>query len=228
MSKSYTIARLERGETFEILVDPDTALKVKMGEKLPISKVLVYEEIYKDARKGIKVGETELKKVFGTTDKLGIAEKILAEGEVQITSDQRRRLIEEKRKKIVDFISKNAVDPRTKLPHPPMRIENALAEVGASIDPFIDAKEQASKIIEKLRTVIPLKFGLNKMEVRIPGELMGKSYGVIKSMGKIIKEEWKGDGSWACQVEIPTGLHLDLIDKLNKLCAGRVETNLIE
>ena len=45
MSKGYTIARLERrGETFEILVNPDNALRYKMGEKIPISKIIVYEE----------------------------------------------------------------------------------------------------------------------------------------------------------------------------------------
>ncbi|RLG07073.1 MAG: ribosome assembly factor SBDS, partial [Thaumarchaeota archaeon] len=58
MSKGYTIARLERrGETFEILVDPDNALKYRMGERIPISKIVVYEEVYRDARKGIRAGE---------------------------------------------------------------------------------------------------------------------------------------------------------------------------
>jgi ribosome maturation protein SDO1 len=130
--ESYTIARLVRGDTFEILVDPDNALKYKMGEKIPISKVLIYEEIYTDAKKGIRASEEQLLKAFKTKDKLAIATKILTEGTLQITSEQRHRLIEEKKRQIIEFISKSAVDPRTKLPHPPQRVELAMEQAGMS------------------------------------------------------------------------------------------------
>jgi len=229
LSKGYTIARLERrGETFEILVDPDNALKYRMGEKIPISKIVVYEEVYRDARKGIRAGEERLKKAFGTTDFMKIAEIILREGVVHITAEQRRRLIEEKKKQIIDFISKNAIDPRTNLPHPPQRIELAMEEVGVQIDPFKDAKEQALKIIEKLRTVLPLKTGVLKFKIRLPADIAAKAYGVVKSMGKIVQEQWGKDGSWTSIVEVPTGLHVDLIDRLNKISSGRVEVVQLE
>ncbi|MEM1742573.1 MAG: ribosome assembly factor SBDS, partial [Nitrososphaerota archaeon] len=116
MSKSYTIARIEkRGANFEILVDPDKALKYKLGENIPISKIVIYEEVYKDSKKGSRASEEELKKAFGTTEFLKIAEIILREGTVQITAEQRRKLIEDKKKQIIDYISKNAIDPRTNL-----------------------------------------------------------------------------------------------------------------
>ncbi|MEM4346461.1 MAG: hypothetical protein QXI02_06165, partial [Candidatus Caldarchaeum sp.] len=109
---TYTIARLGRGETtFEILVDPDLALRYKMGEKIPVSKMLVYEEVFKDWKKGIRASESDLKKAFGGVDVKQIAERIVSEGEVLITADQRRRLIEEKKRQIIDFISRNAIDP---------------------------------------------------------------------------------------------------------------------
>ncbi len=226
MSKGYTIARIERaGMTYEILVDPDKALKYRLGEKIPISKIVVYDEVYRDAKKGTRVSEEDLRKAFGTTDILKIAEIILNEGTVQVTAEQRRRLIEDKRRQIVEFISKNAVDPRTNMPHPPQRIELAMEEVGVSIDPFQDAKEQAMKVIERLRPVLPLKIGVIRLRIRLPGEVVGKAYGLVRSMGKITKEEWRRDGSWVSVVEVPTGLHLDLIDRLNKLASGRVEIN---
>jgi ribosome maturation protein SDO1 len=226
--ESYTIARLVRGDTFEILVDPDNALKYKMGEKIPISKVLIYEEIYTDAKKGIRASEEQLLKAFKTKDKLAIATKILTEGTLQITSEQRHRLIEEKKRQIIEFISKSAVDPRTKLPHPPQRVELAMEQVGISIDPFIDAKEQAMKVIEKLSPILPMKVGMTRMYVRVPGEYVGKAYGLLKNIGKILKEEYKGDGSWVGEVEILVGLQADLIEKLNKLCSGRVEARPME
>lgn len=226
--ESYTIARLVRGETFEILVEPDNALRYKMGEKVPMSKVLLYEEIYTDAKKGIRASEEQLLKVFKTKDKLAIAAKILTEGTLQITSEQRHKLIEEKKRQIIEFISRNAVDPRTKLPHPPQRVELAMEQAGISIDPFVDAKEQATKVIEKLRPILPMKVGLTKMYVRVPGEYVGKAYGLLKSVGKVLKEEYKGDGSWVGEVEILVGLQADLIEKLNKLCSGRAEARPIE
>jgi len=226
--ESYTIARLVRGETFEILVDPDNALKYKMGEKVPISKILIYEEIYTDAKKGIRASEEQLLKAFKTKDKLAIAAKILAEGTLQITSEQRHRLIEEKKRQIIEFISKNAVDPRTRLPHPPQRIELAMEQAGVSVDPFIDAKEQATKVIEKLSPILPMKVGMTRMYVKVPGEFVGKAYGLLKNVGKILKEEYKGDGSWVGEVEILVGLQADLIEKLNKLCSGRAEARPME
>lgn len=229
MSKGYTIARIEkRGMAFEILVDPDKALKYRLGEDIPISKIVVYDEVYKDAKKGSRASEEDLRKAFGTTDFLKIAEAIIKEGAVQITAEQRRRLIEEKKRRIIEFLSKNAIDPRTNLPHPPQRIELAMEEAGVAIDPFQDAKEQAMKVLERLRPILPLKIGVMRLQIRLPGDVMGKAYGLIRSMGKITREEWKRDGSWVSVVEVPTGLHLDLIDKLNKLAGGRVEINPLE
>ncbi|MCD6312530.1 MAG: ribosome assembly factor SBDS [Thaumarchaeota archaeon] len=229
MSKGYTIARLERrGETFEILVDPDNALKYKMGEKIPVSKIIVYEEVYRDAKKGIRAGEELLRKSFGTTDFMKIAETILKEGVVQVTAEQRRRLIEDKKKQIIDFISKNTIDPRTNLPHPPQRIELAIEEAGIQIDPFKDAKEQALKILEKLKIILPIKMGILKFKIRLPADIAARAYGIVKSMGKITSEQWGKDGSWTSIVEVPTGLHIDLIDRLNKISSGRVEVTQLE
>jgi len=222
--ETYTVARLERGgSTFEILVDPDLALRFKMGEKVPITKILVYDEVYRDWKKGVRASESELKKFFGDLGVHDIAAKIITEGEVQTTADQRRRLVEEKKRQIIDFIARNALDPRTNLPHPPQRIEMAMEEAGVPIEPFTDAKQQAMKAIEKLRTILPIKIGMLRVRIRIPGDLMGKSYGLIKSMGQIVEERWVGDGSWMCEAEIPTGLNVELIERLNKICGGRVE-----
>lgn len=225
----FTIARLTKGgERYEILVDPDSALKLKVGENISVRKVLLYDTIYRDSKKGTRASEEQLRKNFKTTDPLEIASIILKQGEIQVTSEQRRKLIEDKRRQIVDFISKNSIDPRTNAPHPPTRIENALEEIDISIDPFIDAKEQAKSIIEKLRSVLPLKIGVTRLAIRMPANFVGKGYGLIKSYGNLTREEWQKDGSWVCVAEAPTGAHLELMDKLNRLCAGRVEIRLVE
>lgn len=224
MSKRFTVARVTKsGTTYEILVDPDNALKVKMGTELPASKFLVYEEVYRDSKKGIRANTNELMKTFGTTNIQEIALKILREGELQITAEQRKRLIDEKKRQIIDFLSKHAIDPRTNTPIPPQRLELSLEEAGVSIDPFIDAKRQVPKILEKLRMVLPLKVGMAIFLVRVPGESQPPVYRSLKSVGKILREEWGQDGWWRCELEAPAGMITELVEMINRYSSGRGE-----
>ena len=109
------------GEKFEILVKPDPALDYKLGKKKDISSVLVSDEIYTDSSKGTRTSTEKLLKVFKTEDSTEIAEKILQKGDLNLTTDQRRKMVDEKRKQIVEYIAKTFVDPRSHLPHPPLR-----------------------------------------------------------------------------------------------------------
>lgn len=227
--ESFTLARMsDKRGSFEVLVDPDKALKYKMGEKLPISSILVYEEVYRDAKKGIRASSEELKRAFGTSNVAEVARRILDEGEIQVTADQRRKLIEDKRKQIIDFISKNTIDPRTNTPHPPQRVELAMKEVGVSIDPFVPAKEQAMKAIDRIKAVLPIKMGLVRLSVRLPAQHYGRSHGIVRGMGKVTGEKFLADGSWECEVEVAVGVQADLIDRLNKACGGNVEIKILE
>ena len=48
MTKKVAVAKLNKhGEHFEILIDPDAALELKMGKPLGIDKVLIHEEVIK-------------------------------------------------------------------------------------------------------------------------------------------------------------------------------------
>ena len=131
-----TVARFSfEGEKFEILVKPDPALDYKMGKKKDLSAVLVSDEIYTDSGKGTKPSTDKLLKAFKTEDLAEIAQIIMQKGDLNLTTDQRRKMIDDKRKQIIEFIVKTYVDPRTHLPHPPVRIENALKDGRISIDP---------------------------------------------------------------------------------------------
>ena len=158
MSSKFSTVRLSTdGERFEILVHPDPALDFKFGRNVEISQIVAVDEVYSDANKGLRVPAEKLQKHFKTTNFLQIAEIILRKGDLNLTTDQRRRLVEEKRKQIVATIARNFVDPRTGLPHPPLRIEQAMAEIRVSIDPFKDVNEQTKLVIDDLRGILPLK-----------------------------------------------------------------------
>jgi len=228
MSERYTVARMTHdGEHFEILVKPQLAFSYRLGETTSVSELLIAETIFTDAGKGLKASEDKLQEVFGTTNPIKIANIILKKGTLQLTTEQRRKLVEDKRRQIVSFISRQCVDPKTNLPHPPMRIEHAMKQTHFSIDPFRDVEEQAKEIIKLLRPILPLKMEQVSVAVRIPPEYASKAYGTVKGFGVIKREQWQADGSWSATVEMPAGLYGPFLDKLGKITRGNVEAKKV-
>lgn len=228
MSERYTVARITKGdEHFEVLVKPQKALDYRMGKITSISEVLVTETIFSDANKGTKVAEENLRKAFGTSDVLKIADIILKRGTLQLTTEQRRKMIEEKRKQIIDFISRQCVDPKTNLPHPPLRIENALEQIHYSIDPFKPVEEQAKDIIKQLQVILPLKMEQVSVGVHIPAQYSAKAYGTLKGFGTVKREEWRSDGSWYGVIEMPAGLYAPFLERLGEITKGSGEAKIV-
>jgi ribosome maturation protein SDO1 len=222
------IARLEYyGERFEILVDPDLASDFKRGKDIPLEDILAVEEIFKDARKGDKASEEAMMKAFESTDALEAAAKIIKKGHVQLTAQQRKEMQEEKRKKIIAKITREAINPQTKLPHPARRIEKAMEEAKIHIDPFKSVDEQVNVVLKAIRTKIPIRFEKVDIAIKIPGDYTGKVYSVISEFGKTKKEEWQKDGSWIAVVEVPGGLQESFDRKLSELTGGQVETKVM-
>jgi ribosome maturation protein SDO1 len=222
------IARIEtHGEKFEILVDPDLAYLFKTGSKKDLVNMMVVEEVFTDARKVERPTSEALKKAFGTTEVMKIAEIILKKGDVQLTTEQRKRMMEEKRKKIVAILARECVDPRTGAPHPPQRIEKAMEESKVHIDPFKDAEVQLDEVVDALRPILPMKFEKVKIAVRVPAEYAPRAFGTLKEYS-IHKEEWQSNGSLIVVVEMPAGLQGEFYDKINKITAGNVETKILK
>jgi ribosome maturation protein SDO1 len=227
MSDKYTVARMTKdNEHFEVLVKPQKALDYRMGKIAGITEVLATETIFSDANKGTKVSDEALSKAFGTTDTLKIAETILTKGTLQLTTEQRRKMVEDKRRQIIDFISRQSVDPKTNLPHPPTRIENAMEQIRYSIDPFKPVEEQAKEIIKLLRIILPLKMEQITVGVTVPAEYSAKAYGTIKTFGTIKREEWRANGSWYGVLEMPAGVYAPFLDKLGEITKGNGEAKI--
>lgn len=228
MSERFTIARLtHEGEHFEILVKPQPALSYRLGKVTSIAEVLVTDTVFTDSNKGLKPSEDKLSKAFGTTDPLKIASIILKKGTLQLTTEQRKQLIEEKRKRIISFISRQCVDPKTNLPHPPIRIERAMGQIHFSIDPYKEVEEQAKEIVKLLRPILPLKMEKVSVAIHIPPEHASKVYGTAKGFGTIKREEWRADGSWFAVVELPAGLYGPFLEKLGDMTRGKLETKMV-
>jgi ribosome maturation protein SDO1 len=228
MSEKYTIARFTKdNEHFEILVKPQKALDYRNGKIPGITEVLIAETIFSDANKGTRVGEDELRKAFGTIDVLKIADAIIKKGQLQLTTEQRRKMVEDKRKQIVDFISRQAVDPKTNLPHPPMRIENAMEQIRYPIDPYKSIEEQAKDIVKLLRPILPLKIEQLQVGVTVPATYAVRAYGAIKTYGIIKREEWRSDGSWYGVIEMAAGSYASFLNKLGEVTKGSGDAKVI-
>ena len=222
------VARITKNHNhFEILVDPDAALRFKRGEQVSIENILAVRGVFKDAGSGERVPDDDLQKHFHTTDVNKIAEQIMKEGEVQLTTDQRRKLIEEKRKQIADIISKQGVNPKTKLPHPAQRILNAMEEAKVHVDPFKSAEEQVNGVVSALQEILPISIEKVEVALRVPIQFAGKASSVVRNMAPVKKEEWKSD-AWVAVIEIPAGMQSVIYSKLNELTSGQVEVKVLK
>ena len=229
MTMKYTVVKYTfEGNKFEILVKPDPALDYKLGKIKEIAPVLVSDEIYSDSSQGTRASSEKLQKVFKTEDALAIAEKILQKGDLNLTTDQRRKMTTEKRKQIVTFIAKTFVDPRSHLPHPPVRIEQALTDARISIEPFKSVEEQIKDIVEKLRSIIPLKSENLLLEISVPAQYVAQSYSVLKSTGVLKKEDWQPNGSLKAILEIPAAARPNVIDRLGAITKGTAFVEMIK
>lgn len=226
---SFNLARLRKGgKTFEVAIDADLAIALKNGKAVDIHDVVKSEKkIFSDVKKGVVAAEHDLQQLFATTDALQVAKQIILHGDVQLTSEYREKLREEKYRKIVALIARNAMDPKTKLPHPPTRIENAIEEAKVKIDECKSAEDQLDAIIKKLRTVLPISMDTKTIWIKIPADHAAKAYNAIVPFAHPQQEKWNNDGSFECKISMPAGLEADFSEKLNSVTRGNCQMRAI-
>jgi ribosome maturation protein SDO1 len=222
------VARLEsHGEKFELLVDPDLAVRFRQGEPVDLEDMVAALSVFENSSRGTRASEEALTKVFHTTEFPAIATRIIQKGEIHLTAEQRRHMIAEKRRQVITFIARNAVNPQTGLPHPPQRIEMAMDEARVNIDLYKSVDEQVKETVKALRPILPIRFEEVRIAVRIPPEFASKSYGEIQPVAQIEKDEWQKDGSWICVVRIPAGIQGDFYDLINRITRGEGEIRIL-
>jgi len=224
------IARIKKGEEhFEILVDPYGASDIIEGkEDVDVLEQLAVDAVFTDAKKGTHASEEALMKAFGTTDIATIAKEIILHGDIQLTTEQRRRMQENKRKRVIDIIARDAMDPQTKAPHPRQRIERAMEEAGVHIDPFKPVSEQVKRTIDAIRPILPISLEKVRISVKIPAQYTGKGYNVVRSFGTLEREDWQSDGSWIGIIKLPAGMQNEFYEKLNEVTKGNASTRILK
>ena len=210
------------GKHFEILVDADIAYDLREGRTVSLSRMLAVNGVFKDAKKADKAVPSEVLKAFGTDDIEKVAESIVKHGEIQLTTEFRRRKVEERRKQIATIISRNAINPQTKMPHPPDRILAAMEQARVNIDPFKTAESQVEDIVREIKKILPISIEEMILFVEIPAQYSSRVHGAMKEMG-IQQEKWLADGRLVAKLQIPAGLKEMVFRKLGNLTEGNAK-----
>lgn len=211
------LARWEYGgKRYEILVDPDLVDDFQQDpSNVNMDEFLATDEVWHDARDGDRPTEDAIESTFGTQEIGLIAAKILEKGNIQLTTNQRKEMVEQKRQLIIQEIHSTAIDPKAKTPHPKTRIELALEESRFSVDPFKRLDLQVKDAIDILKPLIPLSFE----PIRIAFRIAGSGYGPCSKFLRqyLDKDEWLSNGDWACIIECPPGMAGTIIGRVKSV-----------
>jgi ribosome maturation protein SDO1 len=219
-----TTARIkQKGEPFEIFVDLENAIKFKKGQ----ITIIESEDgrVYKDIKKGDVASVKDLENAFGTSDTWEIAKKIVKDGEILVTQEYRDEERDKRVKQVVDFLSRNTINPQTGNPHTPQRIESALNEAHVNIK-NIPIENQIKEIMEQLSKILPIRTEVKKIKIIVPAIHTGKVYNLISQYKET--ENWMNDGSLEVVVSVPAGMIMDFYDKLNSATHGAAVTEEIK
>lgn len=222
MDTSDAITVQYRGDKqFEILVEPDLAKEAKLeGEDHEIQRMMFVQEIFTDA--GERASTDEIDKEFGTKQIMEAAEEIFQKGDMQLTTEQKAEMREEKWKQLVNMISRRVQNPKTGNPHPPERVENALEEAGFNINWDSNLEEKFEDAIDELRPIIPVSLDEKTVAIRIPNDKAGKAYDKLQQAAEVEEEQW-GNDYFTARVTLPAGVLSELIDELQDMTSGETE-----
>lgn len=216
---STVTARIKiKNKDYEISVDLDEALKIKSGKGGDIVRALNSNGIFHNIKNGDAAAQKDLMDAFGTTEAHTIATMIIKNGEVQKTQEFRDSEREARVKQVVQLILRNAVDQHGK-PFTEDRLMRAVSEVHFNFDTR-PAEKQMVELLEKLKTVVPIKVEVKRIKLVVPARYSTQVYSLLKDYKE--SEEWLANGDLETIISLPAGMQLDFYDKINKATHGAI------
>ena len=216
-AKSTLVKMRVGSKHYEILVDLELALKLRKGDAVNIQNVLLANDIFYNHKTGEKASAADLTAAFGSSDIMAAADRIVKKGDIQLPKDYRDEQQDNKKKQVIDWLVRNAVDARNGRPFTPQAITSAMTQAGINIT-NLPVDQQVSAITEGLKTILPIKIETKKIAITIPAIYTGKAYGLLNQYKE--KEDWLSDGSLKVTINLPIGLQMEFYDKLNAITHG--------
>lgn len=212
-----------KNKTFEISVDFDEALKVQKGVG-DVGRALNASTIFYNVKEGSVASQKDLTEAYQTTDLHAVATIIIQRGELQRPQEFRDAEREAKVKQVLGLLVRNAVDQHGR-PYTEDRLRRAIQEVHYNFDNQ-PAEKQMLAVLEKIKTIIPIRIDTKRVRIKIPARFSGQVYAVIKDYKE--SEEWLPNGDLEVIVSLPAGMQLDFYDKLNGITHGAVVSEEIK
>mmetsp|Transcript_20251 Transcript_20251/g.30097 ORF Transcript_20251/g.30097 Transcript_20251/m.30097 type:complete len:276 (-) Transcript_20251:34-861(-) len=218
-SKKNQIVRYKKGkEHFEALTNTGAVGKFRKG-LLGWDKVLFADEVFTDVSRGTRPTDDQLESTFGTTDSTTCLKEIIEKGELLLSAAERKEKVENKKNKVLNYLHKYYIDPKSNLPHPITRLENALVELKVRIDPDQSVEKQVTQIIKNMPAVLPIKKSIMRASITIPHKYTGACHGIIHQHAKVEKENWLADGC-CMSIACAPGDYTVLVSSLTKVTSG--------
>jgi len=221
--ENTVVAKLKKdGHDFEILVYPFIAWDYRHNHPgVTIEQVIAFDEVYSDVQKANTASKELLIECFNTDNIHKIADKIIRDGEVQLTTSQKQLLAENREKEIIDYIAKNAHDPKAKTPIPVQRLVNAFVELKIKINITKQKEKEIEEIIDKLKRIMPISLEKIIIDVEVPASYTGKASAVIYKY-EVVDQNWLPSGDLFCKIKIPAGTKQQLVSDLNNVTHGNI------
>jgi len=221
------LARFSRdGSHFEIWVDPQLAWDYKHGKAdVNFNDMIALDMIYTDAKKGEEAKQERIKDIFNTNEFEEIAKKIICDGEVQLTTSQRNEMLERRKKEIIDFIAKNAHDPKANTPIPVQRIINALDGLKYKFSLSRKKDDEIKEVLLKFKKIMPISLEKISIIIEVPAMYSGKVQPILHKY-EIEDEKWGPTGNLIAKIKIPAGQKSSLINEFNNITHGQITTKV--
>ncbi len=144
------------GKRFEIACYRNKVLNWRNKVETDLEEVLQIDNVFRNASKGMRASENELKSCFGTSDVKVVIEEILNKGELQVSEQERQALYEATFRDIASIVVEKSINPETNRPYTYNIIEKAMREIHFAVNVNKGAKQQALDVIRRLKQVMPI------------------------------------------------------------------------
>lgn len=209
----------------ELLCKQNTVTPYREG-KLGRDKVLIIDEIFKNSSKGDRAKGSELQEVFGTENMNDCINMMLEKGDYPLSTEERKKKVEEKRAEIKNYIFSNYTDEKG-LRFPMTRVEAALAEMKAKIDGDTPTDKQLKPILKKLPEIIRVKKRQGVRGVfRIRHQYLGKCQSVIQMNSTVLSERYVAKGA-IIEVSLLPQQQDYLLETIAKLTDGQFKFDIL-
>ena len=165
---NVAVVRLSRGgHRFEVACYRNKIVNYRQGTETDLSEVLQTERIFTNVSKGQFANSKTLQKCFGTTDEEEVCRFILANGDVQVSDQERAAQLESTAREVASMVSEKCVHPISRRPYTMPQIRDGMKAAGVMVHPTRNIKQQFLDCVRLLQEKRTLEIERAKMKLAI-------------------------------------------------------------